>query len=185
MNQICNRSLRNNMFRFKLCTVPDSTSWHFCESIINKRREDTTNFTRTADGAVLITDKKINPEHREEDEFDRCIFKGTVYHGKKYTRSNKADNTVVHLEDNQIARIENFYIHQELTFIVANIAILAPLNGLTHIMKVIKWKEEFEIIPVNKLTCKAVYINIKPTESNCGGVDNNYVCLQPNIFEVQ
>lgn len=61
-----------------------------------------------------------------------------------------------------------------------------PFRNFEHIYRIIKWENERITLPVTQIVTKLVYIRVQkngPTDSETN--QYNYVCVQPNNFEVQ
>lgn len=57
LNQVANRTLKRTAINNYLSTAPDEEPWVFCKNIISNRKEVTTNYNCTSDGALLIKSK--------------------------------------------------------------------------------------------------------------------------------
>ncbi|XP_057324143.1 uncharacterized protein LOC130666848 [Microplitis mediator] len=176
LNQMANRSLRDIMFKSKLNTVADSTSWVFCKSILNKRKEKTINFMRSNDGAVLMKEEKKCVINELGECYNRCVYNDIMYHSCQYEKTNKTNNTIVQLEDKRFAEIQCFYLKNYLTFIEVDILIADCVNDFEHIFKITKRANKSIILPVTKIISKVILVTVG---------NDNYICMQPNNFEVQ
>lgn len=111
LNQMTYRSLRNNIFRAELSVAQDDTvSTVFSKTILNKRKEVTTRFLKTNDGAVIMKDHKEEHANVQEENYNRCVHNGIMYHSVLYTKAKKTNNTIVRHSDGRIAQIYRCYV---------------------------------------------------------------------------
>lgn len=178
INQVVNRTLRRNAFQNYLNMSKIKNSWDFCKTILNNRKEVSTNFIRCNDGAVLFEESSINSVNHSHHTttYNRCIFKNIMYHSIQYTKSGKTDNAHVYLHNNKIGKILSFRLHENVTFIEVRTASLIQFDNLSHIWKVSEFEGRSSIIPLSSIISKIIFISVDETE---------YACIQPNTFECQ
>lgn len=180
-NQMSSRCLRDNMFRSQLPTAPNDITWQFCKTILDRSKE-ITNCTRTSDGALLVDNDVQDFMLEEEQIYSRCIYKSVMFHGTLYTKNNKTNNTIVNLDNNKIAKIHCFYQRNNKAYVKVTVATVEKFDILEHIFVVKKWENEFTVIRIEEIVSKMVFISVKNLSSTSM---TDYVCLQPNSFEVQ
>lgn len=112
--------------------------------------------------------------------YNKCIFKGNLYHSIKYKRATKTDDTVVQLKCGQFGRIidivninDQCFLHLRLFKICSN----CPFKDVYHIQKVdCELVNNTFLTPVNNVKQKTIYINVK---------NEQYLCTLPNTVEIQ
>lgn len=127
---------------------------------------------------ILLNSIKNNAEQSLlRSEFNRCVFRGTVFHSTLYSRPQKTDDTVVQLKDNTIVQIVKFeYIQRRYCMKVRQLVVssIGESVPMLHLMKVVGKKDPI-ITLIDEIKCKMIHIDV----GEC------YVCALPNMIEIQ
>ncbi|XP_034935675.1 uncharacterized protein [Chelonus insularis] len=185
LSQIANRMLRRNNLQDSISIAPDNDAWNFCKEIINKRKEVSSNFMRSGDGALLINTIRRKSHGNDNTSYTRCIYKGTLFERFVETETKKTDNTVVYFGENIIGRIMNFHLEHNKTYLSVVTFQLKPYDRLNHIFKIEKENNKTEVVPISDVKSKVVYIKVQKLDSTNENTYDEYVCLEPNSIEVQ
>ncbi|CAD6234322.1 GSCOCG00012392001-RA-CDS, partial [Cotesia congregata] len=120
LSQMATRMLRYNAFQSRLSTESNEPSWEYCRNVINKKSLNAKNGVRSEDGALMSSCETASI-NSSISTYGRCIYKGTVYTSKSYTKSKKTNNSFVLLDDNRKAEISDFFIENKRAYVNANI----------------------------------------------------------------
>lgn len=112
--------------------------------------------------------------------YEKCIFKGDVYHSIQYSRAKKTDDTVVKLHSGEFGRIVNI-VHKDnqcyLQISLFEIFPDDPFEGVRHIKKVHSTDTKNVLtVPIDNVQCKVLFINVR---------NASYLSILPNNIEIQ
>lgn len=185
-NQIIEKHLQLMTYRHSVATAAfnNDDSYQYCKTLFEYRR--LTQYTTTKDGIVFsghgtplinITDSAEEPLLNGL-VFNRCMFKGIVFHSTLYDRPKKTDDTIIKLKNDTIVQITKFILIEERCCMTVRKIITAPIKEnvpMLHLMKVVKKKKNIMIISMEEIKQKMIFIDV----GEC------YVCELPNTIELQ
>lgn len=111
--------------------------------------------------------------------YNRCIYKGTVFHNTLYTRPKKTNDTMIQLRSGIIVKICNFIYAKTECYITVTELVTRPIgDGLKvdHILRVTREKKTQQVITISSILQEVIHVDIE------GGP---YICIPSNVSEIQ
>ncbi|XP_071653015.1 uncharacterized protein [Temnothorax longispinosus] len=114
--------------------------------------------------------------------YNRCIFRGSVYHSVTYTRPKKTNDTIILLKNDTVLQIVGFYRDSKGSiFIRGHTLIVTPIRisnskQYTQFQEIVEEVQVPIIIQFEDIKNKMVLIKSRISK---------YVCALPNTFETQ
>ena len=174
-DQIAKRTLRKISFKLTLKKKihQSETCLRFCESLFSIICSPKIQYIERA---VLLG--KLETLENGDILYERYVYKHIVYDSLRYSRSTKTNNVIALLTSNTIVEIKVFICAGNKSF--AQVEILETETGdnslnVQHIFRITR-KSKTQIIPIEELKEKMIYMNLKKFE---------YVSRLPNKFYVQ
>lgn len=150
LHQIATKTLQRS--RLKNAVINENktdTCTIYCQGLFNPRKLVMQN-TITVCGAVLIGEitgfedikslvKKTLGFENDQDIvriYNRCIYKGTIFHSTMYERPKRSNDTVVQLQSSTIVELSNFIYFKDECYITVNEYSVQPIFYFNHIMRV-------------------------------------------------
>lgn len=162
------KSLSNSVNALQFCEnlfIPKKLQTYFCsDNVTCCGRSKITNITPL--GNCLT--------------YNKCIYKGSMYHSIDYIRAKKIDDTVVLLKTGQFCRIHNIIEHEKKCYLhlsKLNTYENFPFEGVSHIL-LIK-TEDTENTFVNSIE------NVQEKVALVNAKSGRYLSIFCNTFEIQ
>ncbi|XP_036141154.1 uncharacterized protein LOC118647030 isoform X2 [Monomorium pharaonis] len=171
-NQICTRYLQKNLFKWQADSIYEN--FEICGQYYKYLFAN-----RMHSASVKIVDETVLLGNGQPIDngfmYQRCIYKGELYHTTSYRPEKKTNDSIVQLINNESAQIIAIININDQCYIDVKKINTENAFHTPHIYKVISYGERNIRIPVSNI--KAKMLIIKHTAFT-------YVCRIPNIFNM-